>query len=94
MTIRLLKQYAQRPVNAITTCPVSVEAGLIAAGKATANLTGGVQYFAPRPGLVLQAKQVAVGMVEMRAEEPATVNLPQSQVLLITGTKSLHSRRR
>jgi len=51
MTIRLLKLYAQRPVNAITTFPASVEAGLIAAGKATADLTGGVHYFAPRSGL-------------------------------------------
>ncbi|OEZ90712.1 hypothetical protein [Duganella phyllosphaerae] len=88
MTIRLLKPYAQRPVNAITTFPASVEAGLIAAGKATADLTGGVQYFAPRPGLVLQAKQIAVGTVALQAEEQTTVTLPEGQVLLVTGAAS------
>ena len=61
MTIRLLKPYAQRPFNAIATFDASVEAGLIAAGRASADLTGGIKYFLPRPVLVLQLKQIAVG---------------------------------
>ena len=88
MTIRLLTPYAQRPFNAITTFDASVEAGLIAAGKASADLTGGVRYFAPRPGLVLQSKQVAVGTVSLNFEEQTTVTLPEGQVLLITGAAS------
>lgn len=85
MTVRLLKPYAQRPFNAIATFDASVEAGLIAAGQASADLTGGVQYFVPRPGLTLQSKQVAVGTVRLKMEERATATLPEGQVLLVTG---------
>ena len=56
ITIRLLTPDAQRPFNAITTFDASVEAGLIAAGKASADLTGGVRYFAPSAGLALRSK--------------------------------------
>lgn len=85
MTIRLLTPYAQRPFNAITTFDASVEAGLIAAGKASANLAGGVRFYAQRPGLALQSKQIAVGTVSLNFEEQTTVTLPEGQVLLITG---------
>lgn len=88
MTIRLLKPYAQRPVNAITTFAASVEAGLIAAGQASADLTGGVPFFAPKPGLVLQVKQIAVGSVVLQMEEQTTLTLPEGQVLMVTGAAS------
>ncbi|KQQ32001.1 hypothetical protein ASF61_16845 [Duganella sp. Leaf126] len=83
-----MKPYAQRPANAIVTFDAGVEVGLIAAGKATADLTGGVRYFMPRPGLVLQAKQVAVGAVALQAEEQTTITLPEGQVLLISAAAS------
>lgn len=85
MTVRLLKPYAQRPYNAIATFDASTEAGLIAAGQASADLTGGVRYFMPHPGLPLQSKQVAVGKVTLKMEEQVTVTLPEGQVLLIVG---------
>ena len=86
MTIRLLTPYAQRPFNAITTFDASVEAGLIAAGKASADLTGGVMFYAPKPGPTLQSKQVAVGSVSLNLEEQSVVTLPEGQVLLINGS--------
>jgi hypothetical protein len=88
MTVRLLKPYAQRPANAIATFDASVEAGLISANQASADLTGGVKYFVPRPGLALQSKQIAVGAVALKMEEQTTVVLPEGQVLLVTGAAS------
>ncbi|MRW85400.1 hypothetical protein GJ698_15040 [Pseudoduganella sp. FT26W] len=85
MTVRLLKPYNQRPANALATFDASVEAGLIAANKASADLTGGFKYFVPRPGPMLQSKQIAVGSVTLKMEERTTVTLPEGQVLLIEG---------
>ncbi|MDH6157421.1 SGNH/GDSL hydrolase family protein [Janthinobacterium sp. CG_23.4] len=86
MTVRLLKPYAQRPVGAIATFEASTEAGMIASGQASANLTGGFEYFIPRPGLRLQAVQIAVGSLTLRAAEQAPVLLPEGQVLNISGS--------
>jgi hypothetical protein len=88
MTVRLLKPYAQRPANSLATFDASVEAGLIAANKASTDLTGGFKYFVPRPGLALQSKQIAVGSVTLKTEEQTTVLLPEGQVLLVTGAAS------
>lgn len=85
MTIRLLKPYAQRPINAIATFDASVEAGLVAAGRASEDLTGGIRYFIPRPGLPLQLKQAAFGSVQLKMEEQTTLRIPEGQVLLVTG---------
>jgi len=85
MTVRLLKPYAQRPANALATFDASIEAGLIGASQASADLTGGVKYFVPRPGLTLQSKQIAVGSVTLKMEEQTTILLPEGQVLLVTG---------
>ncbi|MGV8870688.1 MAG: hypothetical protein ACOH2S_27585, partial [Janthinobacterium svalbardensis] len=86
MTVRLLKPYAQRPAGAIATFEASTEAGMIASGQASANLTGGFEYFIPRPGLRLQAAQIAVGSLTLRAAEQAPVLLPEGQVLNISGS--------
>jgi hypothetical protein len=47
MTIRLLAAYDIYPQNAIVTLAAGTESGLIAAGQATATLTGGGAYVAP-----------------------------------------------
>lgn len=47
MTIKLLAAYVKFPPNAIITLDAATEAGLIAAGVATATLTGGAPYFDP-----------------------------------------------
>lgn len=86
MTIRLLKPYAQRPVGAIATFDASTEAAMIAASQASADLTGGFEYFLPRPGLRLQAPQIAVGSLTLRAAEQAPVPLPEGQVLNVFGS--------
>jgi hypothetical protein len=86
MTVRLLKPYAGRPVNAVTSAlDASTEAGLIAAGQATTDLAGGIKYFVPRPDLAIQPKVVAVGSISLKMEEQARCTLPEGQVLLITG---------
>ena len=85
MTVRLLKPYAQRPVGAIATFDASTEAGMIEAKQASADLTGGFEYFLPRPGLKLQVAQIAVGSVSLRAAEQAPVILPEGQVLYVSG---------
>ena len=51
MTVRLLKPYAQRPAGAIASFDPSTEAGMIESKQASADLTGGFEYFLPRPGL-------------------------------------------
>ncbi|MYM31497.1 hypothetical protein GTP58_24490 [Duganella sp. CY15W] len=86
MTVKLLKPYGARPANAITsTLDASTEAAMIASGQATLDLTGGIKYFLSRPGLALQAKQVAVGSIALRMEEQAVLILPEGQVLKVTG---------
>lgn len=86
MTVKLLKPYGWRPAGAITgTLDASTEAALIAAGKATADLTGGTRYFQKKPGVVVQPKVVAVGAISLKMEEQATCELPEGQVLKITG---------
>lgn len=86
MTVRLLKPYAQRPAGAITSAlDASTEAGLIAAGKASADLVGGTRYFLPKSGIALQPKVVAVGAISLKIEEQATCELPEGQVLKVTG---------
>lgn len=85
MTVRLLKPYAQRPVGAIATFDASTEAGMIEAKQASADLTGGFEYFLPRPGLKLQVAQIAVGSVSLRAAEQAPAILPEGQVLYVSG---------
>ena len=85
MTVRLLKPYAQRPVGAIATFDASTEAGMIEAKLASADLTGGFEYFLPRPGLKLQVPQIAVGSIMLRDAEQAPVLLPEGQVLNVIG---------
>ena len=85
MTIRLLKPYAQRPVGAIATFDASTEAAMIDAKMASADLTGGFEYFVPRPGLRLESPQIAVGTLSLRAAEQAPVLLPEGQVLNVVG---------
>ncbi len=85
MTVRLLKPYAQRPVGAIATFDASTEAGMIEAKQASADLTGGFEYFLPRPGLKLQVAQIAVGSLSLRAAEQAPALLPEGQVLYVSG---------
>lgn len=58
---------------------------MIAAMTATADLTGGFEYFIPRPGLRLEAPQIAVGSLSLRAAEQAPVFLPEGQVLNVIG---------
>lgn len=86
MTVRLLKPYVGRPAGAITSVlDASTEAGLIAAGQASADLTAGVKYYVPKPGLARQAKQIATGSVSLKIEEQCVCTLPEGQVLKITG---------
>lgn len=85
MTVRLLKPYAQRPVGAIATFDASTEAGMIEAKQASADLTGGFEYFLPRPGLKLQVPQIAVGSLTLRPAEQAPAVLPEGQVLNVSG---------
>lgn len=47
MTVRLLADYKQYPVNTIVTLDAGTEAGLVAAKLADTNLAGGVQYVPP-----------------------------------------------
>ncbi|OFJ47854.1 hypothetical protein BA896_001405 [Janthinobacterium lividum] len=86
MTVRLLKPYAQRPVGAIAAFDASTEAGMIEAKQASADLTGGFEYFLPRPGLKLQVQQIAVGSLSLRAAEQAPAVLPEGQVLNVSGS--------
>ncbi|PHV14915.1 hypothetical protein CSQ90_21955, partial [Janthinobacterium sp. BJB303] len=85
MTVRLLKPYAQRPAGAIATFGASIEAGMIEAKIASADLTGGIEYFITRPGLRLQVQQIAVGKLTLRAAEQAPALLPEGQVLYVSG---------
>ena len=85
MTVRLLKPYAQRPAGAIATFDASTEAGMIEAKQASADLTGGFEYFLPRPGLKLQVPQIAVGSLSLRPAEQAPAVLPEGQVLNVSG---------
>nr|WP_315253177.1 SGNH/GDSL hydrolase family protein [uncultured Duganella sp.] len=86
MTVKLLKPYGWRPAGAIiSTLDASTEAALIAAGKATADLTGGTRYFQKKPGVAVQPKVVAVGAISLQMEEQATCELPEGQVLKIIG---------
>lgn len=85
MTIRLLKPYAQRPVGAIATFDASIEAGMIEAKMASADLAGGFEYFIPRPRLKLQVPQIAVGTMSLRAAEQAPITLPEGQALNVRG---------
>ncbi|QOU72922.1 hypothetical protein JAB4_023750 [Janthinobacterium sp. HH102] len=85
MTVRLLKPYAQRPVGAIATFDASTEAGMIEAKQASADLTGGFEYFLPRPGMKLQVPQIAVGSLTLRPAEQAPAVLPEGQVLNVSG---------
>ena len=47
MTVRLLVQYGDYPINSIVSLDAPTEAGLISAKMAEANLTGGVTYIKP-----------------------------------------------
>lgn len=85
MTVRLLKPYAQRPVGAIATFDASTEAGMIEAKQASADLTGGFEYFLPRPGLKLQVSQIAVGSLTLGPAEQAPAVLPEGQALNVSG---------
>ncbi|MGK5044914.1 hypothetical protein ACQ4WP_03305, partial [Janthinobacterium sp. GB4P2] len=86
MTIRLLKPYAQRPAGAIATFDASTEAGMIESKQASADLTGGFEYFLPRPGLKLQVPQIAVGSLTLQPAQQAPAVLPEGQVLNVSGT--------
>lgn len=58
---------------------------MIEAKQASADLTGGFEYFLPRPGLKLQVPQIAVGSLSLRAAEQAPAVLPEGQVLYVSG---------
>ena len=47
MTIRLLMQYRDYPINSIISLDAATESGLILAKMAEANLTGGLTYIKP-----------------------------------------------
>lgn len=85
MTVRLLKPYAQRPAGAIASFDPSTEAGMIESKQASADLTGGFEYFLPRPGLKLQVPQIAVGSLTLQPAEQAPAVLPEGQVLNVSG---------
>lgn len=85
MTVRLLKPYAQRPAGAIASFDPSTEAGMIESKQASADLTGGFEYFLPRSGLKLQVSQIAVGSLTLGPAEQAPAVLPEGQVLNVSG---------
>lgn len=85
MTIRFLCAYGIYPANAIVTLDPGTEAGLIGAKMATADLTGGVVFFAdviaPPPVPALAGGQP----VSLKSGERTTIALPEGQALTITG---------
>ena len=66
MTIKLLAPYGNAPANAIVTLAAATETALIAAGQATATLTGGVAwtdpFAAPRAGRITVQKDRVNGL--------------------------------
>jgi hypothetical protein len=74
MTIRLLAAYDIYPQNAIVTLAAGTEAGLIAAGLASASTTGGVAYVAPAvPPVINNARVSTSGGVSMIINDAGNV---------------------
>jgi len=86
MTIRLLSTYDGFAPNSIITIDPALEASFIAAGNATANLTGGVVAYRERQPVMIQPAVKKRGSVSLIANRKATVPLTEGSALTITPT--------
>ena len=84
MTIRLLSTYDGFSPNDIITIDSALEASFIAAGNATANLTGGVVAYRERQPVMIQPAAKKRGSVSLSANRKAIVPLTEGSVLTIT----------
>lgn len=95
MTIRLLSTYDGFPPNSIITIDPALEAAFIAAGNATANLTGGVVAYRERQPVMIQPAVQKRGTVNLIANRSAILPLTEGSVLTITpaaGTTGTYQR--
>lgn len=86
MTIRLLSTYDGFPPNSVITIDPALEAAFIAAGNATANLTGGVVGYRQVSPLMVQPSVQRHGSVDLTANRKATVPMSEGTLLTITPT--------
>jgi hypothetical protein len=95
MTIRLLATYDGFPPQSIITLDAGLEATLIAAGNASATLTGGTVAYRYRAAVDIQPATKLRGSVELIANRSTLVPLTEGSVLTITptaGTTGAHQR--
>jgi len=95
MTIRLLSTYDGFSPNDIITIDPALEAAFIAAGNATATLTGGVVAYRERQPVMIQPAVKKRGSVSLIANRKAIVPLTEGSALTITpaaGTTGTYQR--
>lgn len=86
MTIRLLSTYDSFPPQSIITLDAGLEAALIAAGNASATLTGGTVAYRERAPVMVQPAVQKHGSVALVANRKAIVPLSEGTALTITPT--------